>query len=274
MTGIARMNLSGRRGAAVALVVMVCVSAADAQTNSRFRKARELIARPATAAPTTQPAAAQPPSDAPPGHVAPQPALREPRRDPDAAPPANEALLMTSLIAVEPPPRRKLQVNDLITVIVREDLRSSSDATLKQDKSWDLMTELSKWIRVDGDEHLVPQHYTRGRPDIGFKYDDQYEGKGKTERKDTLITRIQARVVDVKPNGTLIIEAKRRIRTGEDVVATTLTGTCRSEDVTADNSVLSTQVYDLNIENKPEGAANDAAERGWIKKLVDFLKPL
>ncbi|MFN0138336.1 MAG: flagellar basal body L-ring protein FlgH [Phycisphaerae bacterium] len=246
------------------IVVALLADAALAQNNSRFRRNNQ------PQVPTSQPAGNVLGSAEP----APQSALREPKSDADTPPPPNPELLRVSLIAIETPPPRKLQVNDLITVVVREDLRSTSDATLKQDKKWDISTAIEDWIRFDGDEHLVPQNFTRGVPNVGFQYDDKYEGKGKTERKDSLITRVQARVVDVKPNGTLLIEAKRRIRTGEDIVNTTLTGTCRSEDVSLQNTVLSTQIYDLNIENKPEGAANDAAERGWLKKLVDFLKPL
>lgn len=257
-------------GAALASLL---AASADAQSNSLFRKTQQ--AGQPQPAPTSQPTGA-----AAAGAAAittmqgDHGGLRNPSSDPDAPPPSNETLLRYSLIAVTAPPPRKLQVNDQITVIVREDLRSSSDATLKQDKKWDVTAALSDWIRLNEDNKLVPQNFTNGHPDVGFKYDDKYEGTGKTERKDSLVTRIQARVVDVKPNGTLLLEARRRIRTGEDVTVTTLSGLCRSEDVSAQNTVLSTQIYDLNIDNKPEGAAQDAGQRGWIKRLVDFLKPL
>lgn len=188
-------------------------------------------------------------------------------------PSPNQSLLATSLMAVEVPPQKKFQVNDQVTVIVREDKRSTTDTTLKNEKKWDISTELEDWIRIDGDEHLVPQNFTRGVPNIGFTYDDKYNGKGKTERKELLTLRVTARIIDVKPNGTLVLEARKTIKSDDDTQLTTLTGTCRSEDVTPDNTVLSTQLADVNISTVSQGPAKDAATSGWLKKALDFLKP-
>jgi flagellar L-ring protein precursor FlgH len=188
-------------------------------------------------------------------------------------PPPNPGLLAASLMAVEVPPRKKFQVHDQVTVIVREDKRSTTDTTLKNEKKWDISTDLEDWIRIDGDEHLVPQNFTRGVPNIGFVYDDKYNGKGKTERKEVLTLRVTATIIDVKPNGTLVLEAKKTIKSDDDVQLTTLTGTCRSEDVTPDNTVLSTQLANVNISTVSNGPAKDAATSGWLKKALDFLKP-
>ena len=52
------------------------------------------------------------------------------------------------------------------------------------------------------------------------------------------------------------------------------TGTVRSADVTPDNTVLSTQVADLNIDVKNSGAVRDASSRGWLTALLDWVKPV
>ena len=87
------------------------------------------------------------------------------------------------------------------------------------------------------------------------------------------MTRIQARVIDVKPNGNLVLEARKRITVDEEDQIATLSGVCRSKDVTAQNSVLSTQVADLEISVSHTGAARDASRRGWAMRLFDLLRP-
>lgn len=188
-------------------------------------------------------------------------------------PAVNETLLNVSPIAVELPKtrERRINVHDLVTIIVREDKRHSTKSKLEQDKNWDIATALTEWIRIDEDEHLVPQNFTRGRPSVDFRYEDKYDGEGKIDRSDTLTMRITAEVIDVKPNGTLVLEARKSIAHDDETQVMKLTGICRADDITPENTVLSTQVADLSIDVDNDGAARDASKRGRIKKFVDLL---
>lgn len=189
------------------------------------------------------------------------------------APPPNPVLLNHSLIAVEAPKPRLVQVHDLVTIIVREDKRAMSDANLENEKRWRINSELSKWFRLDSRDRLVPQTFPRGTPGIGFDFNNRYEGEGRTTRADSLITRITAEVVDVKPNGTLVLEARKTIEVDEDTQILTLTGICRREDVDASNTILSTQLADAHITARHLGPARDAARRGWLMRGLDLLRP-
>lgn len=235
---------------------------ASAQSNS-LRKRN--LTRPV---PSTQPAR-------PARQILP-PAARGPVRpiiaDLDGTPPPNPALLRASLIAVQAPEVRKIRTHDLLTIIVREDKRSSSDADLKSEKTWELTAELRKWFRVH-DHKLEPQVFPNGNPGIDFELDNQYEGEGSTKRKDILITRITATVTDVKPNGVLVLEATKTIELDEDIQIISLTGECRGEDVSAQNTILSTQIANANIRVKHTGPARDAARRGWLMRAFDLLRP-
>jgi flagellar L-ring protein precursor FlgH len=203
---------------------------------------------------------------------------RSPRAYPqptqDKGPPPNEILLATSLIAVEAPQPREIRVHDQITVVIREEKRSTSDSNLKREKKWEIDAELKKWIRLNEECKLVPQVFPAGNPAIDLNYDDKYEGKGKVGRQDSLVTRVTATVVDVKPNGILVLQAKKDIRIDEDRQVVTLTGTCRSEDVTPQNTVLSTQLAAVQIDIQHSGPARDAARRGWLARLWDLIRPL
>lgn len=235
-----------------------------AQTNSLFRRSARSGAT--TGAPATQPAM--------PELILPAEGEMQPMHmgSFDQAPPANVTLLRRSLIAVDAPAPKKVQVHDLVTIIVREDKRASSDANLKSDKTWEIKTELAKWFRLH-DARWIAQDFERGTPETDFSLDSQYEGKGKVERQDTLTMRITAEVIDVKPNGTLVLEARKVIKNDEDQQTVTLTGICRAEDVTAQNTVLSTQLADATVNAQNEGPARDAARRGWLMKAFDKLRP-
>jgi flagellar L-ring protein precursor FlgH len=186
----------------------------------------------------------------------------------------NPLVLAVSPIAVAAPEPRRFRVGDLVTIVVRETFDSSTDANMKSEKDWNVSSELSKFIRLNEQDKLVPQTFPHGEPGVEFDYAHEYEGKGKSGRKDTLTTRITATILDVKPNGVLVLEAIKRVASGEEEYTLTLTGDCRSLDVSAQNTVLSTQLANLEVRAKPTGAVRDATRRGWLMRAVDFLRPI
>jgi flagellar L-ring protein precursor FlgH len=187
---------------------------------------------------------------------------------------ANPVLLQASPFAVVVPEAERIEVNDFVTIIVREVKSSSSDSKLESEKEWTLEAALKKWFRLDKDDHLVAQTFPNGNPGANFEFKNEYEGEGKIDRKDALTMRITAKVIDVKPNGVLTLEAANQVKIDEETYAATLTGQCRSKDVTAQNTVMSSQLYGLEIDVQHAGAARDAARRGWLMRLFDFLRPL
>jgi flagellar L-ring protein precursor FlgH len=120
---------------------------------------------------------------------------------------------------------------------------------------------------------IVPADFPEGKPGIVFDFKDDYKTDGKYDRKDELTTRITARVIDVKPNGNLVLESRNDVKFGEEDYTVTLTGVCRSADVTPQNTVLSSQIAELNISVEDRGAVRDATRRGWLQRLHDFLRP-
>ncbi|MFH1747508.1 MAG: flagellar basal body L-ring protein FlgH [Planctomycetota bacterium] len=250
------------------LVAGNAIHTAQAQHNSLLHGRSRPQSQPT---PTTQPATSTPLSPVAGIGVRPP---RATQVNPSGEPPANPVLLATSPFAVKPPEPRLIKVHDLVTIIIRESRTSLNDAKMKSEKEWEIKADLTKWLRLNLQDHLVPQTFPDGAPGVDFSFDNTYEGKGKYDRKDSLTTRITAHVIDVKPNGNLVLEASKRIKVAEEVLIATLTGECRAEDVSAQNTVLSTQIADLEIEMPDLGMVRDATRRGWLMRLFDLLRPL
>ena len=191
----------------------------------------------------------------------------------DETPASTRAIERISLVAVERRKPRKFKVNDLISIIVRQQKRYSADAEFEKEKKWNIDGKLSEWFRFFDDHNLGSALLDQGQP--GFKFDlkDKYEAEGESERGDKFETRIQARIIDVKPNGNLVLEASKEEKHDEEMSVVTLTGACRSEDVTPANTVMSTQIADLRIVENNKGAVKDATTRGWIPRVLDWVKP-
>ncbi len=191
----------------------------------------------------------------------------------DESTPSTRSIEAVSLIAIPRTPPRKFRPHDLITIIVKQAKKRESDAKLDTEKKWNINGKLSEWFRFYEDHKLGTDSLPRGEPGFKFQYRNKYENDAQNERKDRFETRIQAKVIDVKPNGNLVLEARQHETHDEEIVEITLTGECRSEDVTPANTILSTQLAAMVLVEKNTGAVRDATTRGWIPRLLDWAKP-
>jgi flagellar L-ring protein precursor FlgH len=187
--------------------------------------------------------------------------------------PQTKAVENASLIAIASVPPRKFKVNDIICIIVRQQKTYQVNGKLDTKKEWDLTGKLNDWFRFYDPQHLGQDKLSNGKPGFDWAYKNEMKNKAKNDREDKFTTRIAARVIDVKPNGNLALEATMTEQHDDEQLVMTLTGVCRSEDVTPDNSVLSTEIAELTLIEKNEGAVRDATKRGWIPKLLDWVAP-
>jgi flagellar L-ring protein precursor FlgH len=167
---------------------------------------------------------------------------------------------------------RELQLNDIITVLVdyRSSMLSEGDAEARRNLS--LNAVLSDWLAFDGKD-IFPAPQSRGNPRINGSLQSQYRTESEMELNDALTFRIAARVVDIHPNGNLVIEARRKIEINEEVWMQSLTGVVRRQSIGPDRTVRSDEVSELYIKKEECGFVNDAYTRGWMTRWYGKWKP-
>ena len=185
--------------------------------------------------------------------------------------PAQARLDQVSFFAVRPPEPKVIRKHDLVTIIVREESESRHEGNTELSKEYAVNARVDEWIRLNlANLQVTGDGIGASPPAIRFNAEREYTGEGTAERFDSITARIQAEVVDVKPNGTLVLAARKTITTDDDQVRFVLSGICRVEDVTADNTVLSTQIFDLELSKTTRGGVTQTTRRGWVPKLLDF----
>jgi len=107
--------------------------------------------------------------------------------------------------------------------------------------------------------------------DIGAKND--FTGGGSTTSRLSISNRTAVTVVDVLPNGNLVVEGAKVIRTAQETQYAYLRGIIRKVDVTAQNTVLSTNIADAQVEFIPEGELTEAQKKGWLLRMYDRIRP-
>lgn len=189
--------------------------------------------------------------------------------------PLSPSIARVSFTAVPIPKPRKYAVDDLVTIIIQESQQTSFNAKLDTEKKNNVQAAITDFPNLRLDKllqfQLSPSAMSSGPVKLGVNYDGKFNGTGDYQRQSTMTGRITARVIDVKPNGTLVLEARKNLKSDDETLQMVLTGTCRAQDVTADNTVLSTQLYDLNLTKKHTGELRSATKKGLLSKLLDLI---
>jgi flagellar L-ring protein FlgH len=177
-----------------------------------------------------------------------------------------------SLLAIEPPRPREFQRHGLITIIVDEVSRQQAEQSLKTDKTFGMDASLNAVIDP---WELLEARLRQSDIDrlklIDAAAKQRFDGKGRYERNDRFTMKIQATIIDVKPNGVLVLEARKTIDKNGEITTTVLSGMCRQEDITGNNSVFSSQLADLMLISRQEGQVDQAGRKGLIPRVLETV---
>ena len=188
--------------------------------------------------------------------------------------PQQAQLHQVSFFAVPEPEPRTLKKHDLITIIVREESEFKSEGSTDLKKDAALEAKIDEFIALKLANAAIQGGAAGANPpSIKMSGNRSFKGEASVDRTDSLTLRVTAEIIDVKPNGTLVLQARQRIKTDEEEQIFILSGICRAGDVTPDNTVLSTQMFDKDVTKSHKGAVRDTTKRGWLPKLLDVLNP-
>lgn len=193
----------------------------------------------------------------------------------DLAPPPERPpmrLYTHSWTAERPVEVRQVRLHDLVTVIVSEQSMVTSEGEMDRKKKAEGSMTLQDWILLRG-LTAIPDPQSAGDPTIKGKMENKLRSEAELETRDAMKFRIACTVVDIRPNGNLVLEGHRIIKNNNETWEYALTGEIRAEDVLPNNTVLSENVAYLRIDKRESGHVRDGYRRGWLLRFLDTWQP-
>ncbi|MGH9467398.1 MAG: flagellar basal body L-ring protein FlgH [Terriglobales bacterium] len=155
------------------------------------------------------------------------------------------------------------RVNDLITINIVESTQAAGTGTVQSKRGF------------TGNSGIAVFGSTSSRLStlIAPTSNTDLEGQASTASSSQLTTSLTGRVVDVLPNGFLVVQAVRTIAMNEQQQTVIVNGVVRPADIAPDNSVLSTQVGELEVDLVGKGILSDTTRpvTSWLRFLLKFL---
>ena len=154
--------------------------------------------------------------------------------------------------------QRARAVGDILTVVVSETstvARSGASSNTKSASgSTDKGTGLLGFI-----------------PEMSTSQGDNFSSKGSINNTNKVTARITVKVIEVKPNGNLVISGTQNIKQNGESQTITLTGQVRPSDIQADNTIYSSSIADAKLNVAGSGPLASKQRQGILTQIWNWL---
>jgi flagellar L-ring protein FlgH len=108
-------------------------------------------------------------------------------------------------------------------------------------------------------------------PATGMPNKSSFESEGKQNSIGEFKTEITVRVIEVLNNKELVIEGSKSININNEKQYVYIKGIVKPENITKENTVLSTYIANAEIAFTRDGEMNNVNEPGWITKIFNTI---
>ena len=153
---------------------------------------------------------------------------------------------------------RASQIGDILKILVTESTSASNSSIVDTNK------EATRNMSGPGGLKL---------PGFSLSGDasNEFKGEGTTSRSQSIQARVSVRVVDVRPNGDLVIEGSRVIEINGESEVIYINGSINPYVIPATNMIESFRVANLQVSYKGKGVLTEGARPGFLVRFVNWL---
>lgn len=164
------------------------------------------------------------------------------------------------------------KIGDVVTIRIVESSKATNKASTGTDRKTSLSAGLNNFLGSEN-RYSSTDPFFNPFGSISGGFDRSFEGSGSTQRSGDLTAYLTARVVDVLPNGNLVLIGTREVGVNNEKQLITLSGIVRPKDISADNQIQSIHISDAKISYSGSGTVNDPQRPGWLVRALDKIWP-
>ena len=102
-------------------------------------------------------------------------------------------------------------------------------------------------------------------------YGSQYRGEASTSPNAKLTSRMTVLVVDVLPNGNLVVEGTKTMEINNDIEVITLSGIVKPEHISSSNTLYSYQIANAKLLYKGKGSMTQGQRIGLLGRIINWI---
>lgn len=158
---------------------------------------------------------------------------------------------------------KPFRIGDILTIMLAESTSASKSAATSTSKDENISlgspTIMGRAPTRNGNEIF----------DIEMNPSREFEGEGDSTQSNSLSGEITVTVVDIFPNGNLVVQGEKWFTLNQGKEYIRIAGVVRPQDVQPDNTVASAKLADAQIAYSGEGFIADSNNQGWFTQFLN-----
>jgi flagellar L-ring protein precursor FlgH len=169
--------------------------------------------------------------------------------------------------------RRAARRGDILTVVIeindRAEISNSTDRSREGRTRMGVPHFFGLPQRLDAD---LPAGASAANA-IDASGRSEFSGDGTVRRKERLILRLAATIVDELPNGVLRIEGQQEVRVNNEIRELIVTGYVRPSDISRQNEVTYDKIAGARVSYGGRGQISDVQQPRYGQQIADLVLP-
>jgi flagellar L-ring protein precursor FlgH len=168
--------------------------------------------------------------------------------------------------------RRAKNLGDLLTVLIEIDEEAEIRNSTQRSRGGSESVEVEEFFGIGGSKYF-PRELEGLSADLELGSDSDFRGDGSVRRNEKLTLTIAATVVDVLPNGHLVIQGDQEIRVNNELRDLQIVGIVQPEDISRYNVISYERIAGARISYGGRGQLSTAQQPRWGQQVVDRVLP-
>lgn len=185
---------------------------------------------------------------------------------PRAAGPATGSLFQAASYRPAFEDRRARMVGDSVTVQIVERVTASQKSSSTIDRASGIKAGITALP-------FMNNPVLAAKTQVGAGTENNFSGKGGTESANTFTGSITATVVEVLPNGHLVVAGEKQIGVNDNVDVLRFSGTVDPRALQPGSIVNSTQLANVRVQSRGRGAQSEVQAMGWLGRAFNAVSP-
>lgn len=168
---------------------------------------------------------------------------------------------------------KAFRINDMVLVSISESMTATNAANTGLERKNNNSFKIPSLLGV---EKTLGRFFEAGSTDgtmLGTSTESSHEGTGSTARSDTFTGSVATRVIQVLPNGYLLVQGHKEVQVNDEKVKCYLSGIVNPLMIGRDHLIASTQVADLKIRYGGNGVVAAQQQPGLFQRMLNSIWP-
>jgi flagellar L-ring protein precursor FlgH len=169
--------------------------------------------------------------------------------------------------------QRAKEVGDIMTVSLNLSDRAVLNNKSERDRDDSEVANVTNLLGLEAELGKVLPEAIAPATVAGFGNTHSTSGDGKINRDETIVLTLAAVVIQVLPNGNLVIAGRQEIRVSNELRELRVTGIIRQSDIDTTNTVSHTKIAEMRVAYGGRGTLSDLQQPRWGTQIWDIVFP-